>query len=82
MRDPTYFCAQPLWRLGIQLEPGLEVFFESEEDALAGAQKMARYAAGAVAYSFEGRPEYGVRGVPFILAVFGELPDQEVVWAA
>ena len=75
--DPTYYCAQPVWRRGPDLEPGRERFLDSAREARAAARHLARSAAAAVAYAFDGQPHYGVRSEPRVLGVFGELTDLE-----
>ena len=75
--DPTYYCAQPVWRRGFTVEPGRERFCPSAREARAEARALANSAAAAVAYAFDGQPHYGVRSEPRVLGVFGELTDRE-----
>lgn len=78
MAARLHYFAKPLFRDGGRWIAGSPMPFLCATDAEAGGQMLARLADGAVVYQQMGQPEFDVWEEPELLALFGEVTEEQV----
>lgn len=72
------YVAQPFWRTGRSVRAGRLYGFTCAVDAMAGAEVLARTAAGVVAYQQDVDMEAEIWDEPDLLGVWGRVPRSAI----